>query len=92
MISMILRNYIGQVIQELRKERGMTYRELSEKSNVALGYVWEVEHGRKEVSSELLERIAFALNVKVSQIVIEAGMTMQMFESIDLITQEEVLA
>jgi transcriptional regulator with XRE-family HTH domain len=70
---MKLREAIGQIIRELRREREMSLRTLSENSAVALGYVSEVERGQKEASSEILECLARGLDVPLSQIVIEAG-------------------
>ena len=70
---MRLREALGQIIRELRLEQEIPMRILSERSAVALGYVSEIERGKKEASSEILEAIAEGLGVSLSQIVIEAG-------------------
>lgn len=59
---------IGNVISSLRKERGMTQRELAEALHVGAKTVskWECGQGCPDVS--LLERLAQALNVTVEQI------------------------
>ena len=42
-------------------------------ARVSLGYLSEVERGRKEASSELLSAICAALDVPLSQLLVEAG-------------------
>ena len=73
---MRLRTALGSVIRDIRFARGMTLRDVSSRGSVALGYVSEVERGQKEVSSEVLEQIALALSVPVSDLVVEAGRRM----------------
>lgn len=58
----------------------MTLRDVSTRGTVALGYVSEVERGQKEVSSEVLEQIALALRVPVSDLVVEAGRRMAEYD------------
>jgi transcriptional regulator with XRE-family HTH domain len=70
---MRLRVALGDVIRDVRQARGLTLRDVSVRGTVALGYISEVERGHKEVSSEVLENIALALNVPVSDLVVEAG-------------------
>jgi transcriptional regulator with XRE-family HTH domain len=71
---------IGEVLKELRLDRGWTLRNLSLKSDVSLGYLSEVERGQKELSSEVLASIANAIQVPLHQIIIEAGHRIQMSE------------
>jgi transcriptional regulator with XRE-family HTH domain len=73
---MRLRVALGSVIREVRQARGLTLRDVSLRGTVALGYISEVERGQKEASSEILEQIALALDVPVSDLVIEAGRRM----------------
>ena len=61
------------MIRDVRLARGLTLRDVSVRGTVALGYVSELERGQKEASSEILEQIALALNVPVSDLVVEAG-------------------
>lgn len=70
---MRLRTALGSVIRDVRQARGLTLRDVSVRGSVALGYVSEVERGQKEVSSEVLEQIALALDVPTSDLVVEAG-------------------
>lgn len=70
---MILRVAVGDVVRELRTERGWTLRQLSAKSNVSIGYLSEVERGQKEMSSEVIQSVADGLGVPLAEIVVEAG-------------------
>ena len=51
---MLFREVLGAQLRVHRAEQGMTLRQLSARSNVALGYLSEIERGRKEPSSELI--------------------------------------
>ena len=55
---MVLRQVIGNVFRRLRRERGITLRELAEQAQVSVPYLSEIERGRKEPSSEILAAIA----------------------------------
>lgn len=61
--SPLLRVELGAVLRQVRNARGWTLREVAKESQVALGYLSEIERGRKEASSELLESITTALGV-----------------------------
>ena len=69
---------LGDVLKELRLDRGWTLRKLSIKADVSLGYLSEVERGQKELSSEVLASIANAIQVPLHQIIIEAGHRIQL--------------
>jgi hypothetical protein len=71
--SRTFRGILGEVLKEYRLEKGMTLRDISEKSSVALGYVSELERGHKEASSEILDNLAYGLDVPLYQIIIEVG-------------------
>lgn len=70
---MTLRVALGDVVRELRTERGWTLRKLSSKSSISLGYLSEVERGIKEMSSEVIQSVADGLGVPLAEIVVEAG-------------------
>ena len=59
----LLRVELGAVLRQIRAARGWTLREVAKESQVALGYLSEIERGRKEASSELLDAICQALGV-----------------------------
>jgi transcriptional regulator with XRE-family HTH domain len=69
----LLREVLGDVLRRARTKQGRTLREVSDTARVSLGYLSEVERGRKEASSELLSAICAALDVPLSQLLIEAG-------------------
>jgi transcriptional regulator with XRE-family HTH domain len=64
----LLRQLLGDVLRRLRIRQGRTLREVSASARVSLGYLSEVERGRKEASSELLSAICAALDTPLSQV------------------------
>jgi transcriptional regulator with XRE-family HTH domain len=64
----LLRQLLGDVLRRLRMRQGRTLREVSASARVSLGYLSEVERGRKEASSELLAAICAALETPLSQV------------------------
>ncbi|BBZ14375.1 transcriptional regulator ClgR [Mycobacterium branderi] len=69
----LLREVIGDVLRRARTSQGRTLREVSDAARVSLGYLSEVERGRKEASSELLNAICDALDVPLSELLVDAG-------------------
>jgi transcriptional regulator with XRE-family HTH domain len=69
----LLREVIGDVLRRARTSQGRTLREVSDTARVSLGYLSEVERGRKEASSELLSAICHALQVPLSEVLLGAG-------------------
>lgn len=69
----LVREVIGDVLREARTAQGRTLREVSDSARVSLGYLSEVERGRKEPSSELLNAICDALQVPLSSVLTDAG-------------------
>jgi transcriptional regulator with XRE-family HTH domain len=72
-MASLVREVIGDVLRGARTSQGRTLREVSDSARVSLGYLSEVERGRKEPSSELLNAICDALFVPLSQVLIDAG-------------------
>ena len=68
---MLLRQVIGNVFRRLRRERGITLRELAEQAQVSVPYLSEIERGRKEPSSEILAAICRALGLELSDLLYE---------------------
>ena len=77
----LLREVIGDVLRRARTSQGRTLREVSDSARVSLGYLSEVERGRKEASSELLGAICGALDVPMSRVLSDAGEEMAVQES-----------
>lgn len=69
----LLRQEIGDVLRDARRQQGRTLREVSSVARVSLGYLSEVERGQKEASSELLASICGALDVPLSSVLLEVS-------------------
>ena len=65
---MLLRNALGETLRDARNRQNRTLRDVSTAANVSLGYLSEVERGRKEASSELLASICDALDLELSDL------------------------
>ena len=72
-MASLLRELIGDVLRQARTSQGRTLREVSDSARVSLGYLSEVERGRKEASSELLTAICDALRVPLSTVLLDAA-------------------
>jgi len=72
-MAALVREVIGDVLRGARTSQGRTLREVSDSARVSLGYLSEVERGRKEPSSELLNAICDALRVPLSQVLTDAA-------------------
>lgn len=72
-MTALLREVIGDALRNARTGQGRTLREVSDAARVSLGYLSEVERGRKEASSELLNAICDALDVSLSRLLTDAG-------------------
>jgi transcriptional regulator with XRE-family HTH domain len=77
----LVRRLIGDVIRRRRVAQGRTLREISAAARVSLGYLSEVERGRKEASSELLAAICQALDLPMSEILREVSDEMMRVEA-----------
>lgn len=69
----LVREVVGDVLRRSRMSQGRTLRQVSDAARVSLGYLSEVERGRKEPSSELLNAICDALEVPLSAVLTDAG-------------------
>jgi transcriptional regulator with XRE-family HTH domain len=69
----LVRQEIGEVLRDVRLQKGRTLRQVAGRASVALGYLSEVERGQKEASSEILASVADALDTPISVIMREVG-------------------
>ncbi|GAB2513268.1 Transcriptional regulator ClgR [Corynebacterium atrinae] len=76
--ELLLREALGGALRAFRADQGITLRELAEQARVSPGYLSELERGRKEVSSELLASVCYALGTSVADVLIEAAGSMAM--------------
>lgn len=74
---MLLRNAVGETLRDARTRQNRTLRDVSTAANVSLGYLSEVERGRKEASSELLASICDALDLELSDLLDSVSRTMR---------------
>lgn len=78
----LVRQEIGDVLRDLRLQKGHTLRQVAGRASVALGYLSEVERGQKEASSEILASVAEALDVPISAIMREVGDRLSVLEGL----------
>ncbi len=74
-MALLMREAIGGTLRRARTERRRTLRDVSRRARVSLGYLSEVERGRKEASSELLAAICEALDISLPDLLTEAADT-----------------
>jgi transcriptional regulator with XRE-family HTH domain len=67
-MTVLLREAIGDRLRRTRTAQHRTLREVSRSARVSLGYLSEVERGRKEPSSELLAAICDALRLPLADL------------------------
>jgi transcriptional regulator with XRE-family HTH domain len=63
-----LQQTMGAVLRRERRERHLTLKELAQRSALSVVYLGEVERGKKYPSASVLERLAAALNLDVSDL------------------------
>src|SRR3954454_495030 len=76
----LLRRLIGDVLRRHRLGQARTLRDVSAAAQVSLGYLSEVERGRKEPSSELLAAICDALHVSLADVLREVSEDLETIE------------
>lgn len=59
------RQVMGEVLREKRTEAKLSLRDIS---GVSIGFVSEIERGKKEASCEILEAVCASLNITVADI------------------------
>lgn len=67
------RHAIGDVLRTERHDQDRTLADVAEEAAVSLPYLSEVERGRKEVSSDVLEAVADALEISVADVLERAA-------------------
>ncbi len=59
---------LGMRIRYLRKEKGWSQEDLALEANVNKNYICDLENGRRNPSLDILERIASALQITLSEL------------------------
>src|SRR5262245_41135295 len=83
-MTVLLREAIGDRLRHARTNQRRTLREVSRAARVSLGYLSEVERGRKEASSELLSAICDALDLPLSALLHNVATDISALESVEL--------
>jgi transcriptional regulator with XRE-family HTH domain len=76
-----LREAVGAALRRRRQTQGRTLREVAEAAGVSLTYLSEVERGRKEASSEVLEAVCSALDLVLAELLFEVAETLAAAEA-----------
>jgi transcriptional regulator with XRE-family HTH domain len=61
----------GRVIRRFRLEKGLSQEGLAERAGIHRTYIGDVERGVRNISLANMMRLAYALNIPLSQIVAE---------------------
>lgn len=69
---MLEKGFVGSRIKELRKERGLSLKELSYKIDISVSFLSDIENGKSNPSLERLADIASGLQTTVSFLLGEA--------------------
>ena len=79
---MKLRQAVGEALRRRRQAQGRTLREVADAAGVSLTYLSEVERGRKEASSEVLEAVCAALDLGLADLFFEVAETLAATEAV----------
>lgn len=82
-MAVLLREAIGDRLRHARTNQRRTLREVSRAARVSLGYLSEVERGRKEASSELLAAICDALELPLSQLLHHVASDLSVLDAVE---------
>ena len=69
-----LADYIGQTVRRLRLDREYTLQALADESGVSKSYLGDIEKGRKNPTTDVLESIAEALGVEPRKLLYHAAL------------------
>lgn len=62
---MDIKEKFGQRLKTLRKEKGLSQEELAERSGLNRPYISGIEQGKRNVSLEVIEKLAGALDTGI---------------------------
>lgn len=80
--AVLFRRQLGSALRSVRNRQHRTLREVSAAAGVSLGYLSEIERGRKEASSELLAAICRALGVRLADLLVEVAAELSRLEPV----------
>jgi transcriptional regulator with XRE-family HTH domain len=76
----LFRRLLGDVLRRHRQRQGRTLRDVAGTARISLGYLSEIERGRKEASSELLGSLCEALDVSLADVLREVSQDIGVLE------------
>ena len=82
----LFRRLLGDVLRRHRQRQGRTLRDVAASARISLGYLSEIERGRKEASSELLASLCEALNISLADVLREVSHDIAVLERSPLAT------
>jgi len=69
-----LADYIGMTVRRLRVDRDFTLQALADESGISKSYLGDIEKGRKNPTTEVIEAIAKALGVPPRELLYHAAL------------------
>lgn len=69
-----LADYIGLTVRRLRADRGFTLQALADESGVSKSYLGDIEKGRKNPTTDVIEAIADALGLPARELLYHAAL------------------
>lgn len=66
--NMTIQQKVGITIKELRKEQGMSQETFAYESGIDRRYMSDIENGKRNISLDILERIADKLEISLSKL------------------------
>jgi transcriptional regulator with XRE-family HTH domain len=69
----LFRRLLGDVLRRHRQHQSRTLRDVAGSARISLGYLSEIERGRKEASSELLSSLCAALGISLADVLREVS-------------------
>ena len=68
---MTIQQKVGIIIKKLRKERGMSQETFAYESGIDRRYMSDIENGKRNISLDILERVADKLGIRLSELFLE---------------------
>ena len=68
---MTIQEKVGKTIIKLRKEQGMSQETFAYESGIDRRYLSDIENGKRNISLDILERVADKLGIKLSEFFLE---------------------
>lgn len=65
---MTLQEKLGKAVTQLRKERNISQEQFAFDSGIARKYMSEIENGKRNISLDVIERLARALRMRPSEL------------------------